>query len=130
MKKRLSLGLSLIATIAFATSAFAGSLQVGEVSAVSVEADGAKFELNTSVDMGLDARASCLNAEGPISFNIPFTTLDPQGNVVDVPGAKLMYQTVMQAKLQGFYIQVNGDGNCVGVESEKAVIVNLVSPAP
>ena len=111
MKKTLC-SITLIAAAILSTATVQAephSFQLGTVTGLTVRPGGASFQLDTSV-YNIDIRSDCNDADKPLNFTIDTTT---------TAGAK-MYDLVLEAKESGFTLWVNGDGICIGTDTEKA----------
>lgn len=115
MKKLLlsvTLTMSLVLT---ATSALAGSFQLGTVTELSVAHDRATFQLDTSQG-GIDMRDVCLDASKELNFIIDFSQA----------GGLALLDVVREARKNGTNLGINGNGQCVGNEQEG---VDTIAPA-
>lgn len=83
------------------------SFQLGKVTEVAITHESASFQLDTT--NGLDNREACLDPVKPLNFLIDLTSA----------GGVVLLEQVLNAKATGSNLAVNGDGNCIGDETEK-----------
>lgn len=107
MKKLLVTAALTLSVALTATSAIAGSFQLGTVTELSVSHDRATFQLDTSADQ-IDIRESCLDSSKELNFIIDFSK---------VGGAALL-DVVREARANDTKLGINGDGVCIGDEQE------------